>query len=110
MAENFTWYPDASHSVELEPKVSSAKFGDGYEQRVAAGINNALDVWSLTFTGTSAQIAPIDAFLKARGAVAAFNWTNPYSETGLYLCRKWGKSREHATKCTLTCQFERIAA
>jgi phage-related protein len=43
-------------------------FGDGYEQRLAFGINTQPQLWSLEFRGrTSLDAAAIDAFLRARG-------------------------------------------
>ena len=33
----FTWPASYSASVEVAPRVTRAAFGDGYEQRVAAG-------------------------------------------------------------------------
>jgi phage-related protein len=107
MPETFTWLPTASHSKSIEPEVLVAKFGDGYEQRVARGINNIKDRWTLTFTGNRLAIDPVDAFLTARGGVEAFTWKNPDEVTALYLCRKWTKSRERAAKVTISCEFER---
>lgn len=104
----FTWFPDASHEKASEPKVHVAKFGDGYEQRSPVGITPILPVWSLSFTGGRTEIDAIDAFLTARRAVESFLWKNPDEETGLYVCRKWKKRREHGVKVTLTCEFERV--
>jgi len=106
----FTWYPDAGHSREMEPRAMGSRFGDGYEQRTADGINTQLGVWVLTFTGGRAEADAIDSFLKARGGVEHFTWTNPDEETGLYLCRKWTKRRERSVKTTISCQFEQVAA
>lgn len=108
MPQTFTWLPTASHSKFVDPEVATAKFGDGYEQRVAKGINNIKDKWSLTFVGARTVIDPIDAFLTARAGAEAFTWKNPDEITALYLCRRWTKSREKSAKVTITCEFERI--
>ena len=77
--------------LEKEPKVLVSKFGDGYEQRVADGINNNLQKWSLSFTKRSdADIDAIYDFLDARGGVESFFWT-PRSEAAsrTFVCRKY---------------------
>lgn len=104
----FTWFPDASHEKQAEPKVRVAKFGDGYEQRSPAGLTPLLPTWSMTFTGGRAEIDAIDDFLTARNAVESFTWKNPDEEEGLYVCRKWQKRREHGVRVTLSCEFEKV--
>ena len=37
--QTFSWYPDASSQQSCKPAVQVTKFGDGYETRVAVGIN-----------------------------------------------------------------------
>ena len=109
MAYNtFTWLPDANHTKSIEPKVKSARFGDGYEQRFVAGINNKPDTWKLTFTRDVSEGNAIDAFLNDRGGVEAFLWTNPEGATGKYKCAKWEKGRENGSVVTVTCDFERV--
>lgn len=107
MAE-FTWFPDASISKDVEPRVASARFGDGYEQRVPLGINTQIDKWQLTFTGNRERIDPIEAFIAAQGGYLAFDWKNPDEQTGRYVCRSWKKQRQDSQKVILTCEFERV--
>ncbi len=38
----FTWIPAYGHSTDSEPKVKKIKFGEGYGQNLADGINNNL--------------------------------------------------------------------
>ena len=40
---------DRGVSEQPEPRVLSARFGDGYEMRVVDGINNLPRQWGLTF-------------------------------------------------------------
>ncbi|MBJ5136673.1 phage tail protein, partial [Salmonella enterica subsp. enterica serovar Derby] len=40
--ETFNWKIRPDMTVESEPKVTSIKLGDGYEQRRPAGLNNHL--------------------------------------------------------------------
>jgi phage-related protein len=77
-----------------EPKVKAAKFGDGYEQRVADGINNDLQKWQITFSKRSAaDVQEVYDFLKARGGWESFEWT-PRGEASPrnFVCRKWSRT------------------
>ena len=70
--------PDKSLGVQSSPTILSQKFGDGYEQRLAAGINNKVDVYSLSFTNRpKAEADDILAFFETNGGVTSFNFTYP---------------------------------
>lgn len=108
MAE-FIWFPDASMSKRVEPRVATARFGDGYEMRVPMGINTMPQSWEVSFTGVAAEIDAIEGFLAARQGAEAFDWTTPDGTTGRFLCRSWSKTRERGgAKTTLTATFEQV--
>lgn len=90
---DFTWIPSASPApiLEEEPRVLSAKFGDGYEQRAGDGINNRPQVWTVHFNNRSlAQANAIIAFLRARNGASSFTWTPPDGSAEIrVICRKW---------------------
>ncbi|EBO9745597.1 phage tail protein, partial [Salmonella enterica] len=46
--ETFNWKLRPDMTVESEPKVTSIKLGDGYEQRRPAGLNNHLAKYNVT--------------------------------------------------------------
>lgn len=48
MMKTFHWKVDPDMGVDSEPQVSVVRFGDGYEQRRASGINNDLKKYSVT--------------------------------------------------------------
>lgn len=73
--KKFNWTPEESLKVSIKPKVKVITFGDGYEQRIADGINNQLREYSLNFSGEEAEIRKIDQFLAEHGAIKAFLWT-----------------------------------
>ncbi len=88
----FTWIPSIGASLTLKPTVRRVAFGDGYEQRQAFGINTQAEVWALEFRGqTSAQASAIDTFLRAPGAVQAFEWTTPSGASGRFVCDEWSR-------------------
>ena len=41
--------PDKMMTSSSTPSILLAKFGDGYEQRIAAGINNLVQEYSVSF-------------------------------------------------------------
>jgi len=70
--------PDRGVSTDQSPRVLKASYGDGYEQRVAAGINNIPESWSLTWnTRTKADSNKVIKFLEDQGGVASFDWYPP---------------------------------
>jgi len=67
--------PDRGLKAASKPRVLTATYGDGYEQRVAAGINNTSESWNLTWKNrTSAHANKIIKFLEDQGGVTAFDW------------------------------------
>ena len=67
--------PDRGLKTSSQPRVLIATYGDGYEQRVAAGINNVPEVWELTWKNrTSADSNKIIKFLEDHGGVTSFDW------------------------------------
>lgn len=89
----FTWNPDSGADEQHEPSARRVKFGDGYEQRSANGLNpDMASLDGLTFSGRSAaESAAIETFLRAQGSVTSFNWTPPGGTQGIYVCSKWSK-------------------
>ena len=73
-----------------QPRVLSAKFGDGYEQRSADGINADLQSWELNFeTVPTREADAIEAFfIGNQTAVSPFLWTAPRPLSDYY-ARTW---------------------
>jgi phage-related protein len=106
----FTYAPDYSAQQTVKPRVRIAKFGDGYEQRQADGINTQAQVWALTFANRSnTDTAAITGFLAARGAVEAFTWTPPDSTASIkVVCREWQKTMNRFNLNTISATFEQV--
>lgn len=105
----FTYSPDYGAQMTQKPRVLTAQFGDGYQQRVADGINTAPRTWRLAFNSrTNAEIAPILAFLQARGGVESFNWTDPDGVAGVYLCSEWQRTAARYGVNDLSCTFVQV--
>lgn len=106
--QTFSWKPDLAAEAKMKPNVTVTKFGDGYEHRVAVGINFKPKSWNLTFTRNYAEISQIIAFLDARGAVESFNWKDTTDVTGVYVCREWSYSQTKPGVYQLNCTFDQV--
>ena len=73
---NRTVNPDRGMSRTNTPVIFQAKFGDGYQQRIANGINNLDQEFGVTFnTRTKEEIDDIVGFFESTNGVTAFNFT-----------------------------------
>ena len=70
--------PDKSMTKTSTPRMRTAKFGDGYEQRIVDGINNLEESYTLNFaTRPKSDIDDIVAFLNTKAGVTKFTLTLP---------------------------------
>lgn len=75
--------PDRSLKHSSKPRVLTAKFGDGYEQRLADGINNIEQTFTLAFNNrTDDDIDDIVAFFDDKKGVTSFDYTYPDTNAG----------------------------
>ena len=108
--------PDKGFNRQSEPKIFKAEFGDGYEQRLANGINNLAESYSLSFSNrTKEEIDDITAFFANKGAVTAFTFTIPDSNDGgsgetavKVICDSWSQSYRFGDFYSCTAQFRRV--
>ena len=105
----FIWVPSYSSAVTTKPTVETAKYGDGYAQRVAVGINNRARKWEVTFANRPSDTADaIDAFLSAANGVASFDWTPPHGSAGKWICAEWKDQKTGPSTRTISGTFEEI--
>lgn len=105
----FTTLPDNGCTYEVKPNVRVVKYGDGYEQRQANGINTQPKTWNLKFSvRTDAEAYTIVSFLEARNATEAFDWTDPNGTAGKYVCRQWSRGKDRFNLNTVTAVFEQV--
>jgi phage-related protein len=105
----FTWIPSYTADVSEEPRVRAAKFGDGFEQRVADGINTIPKTWRLNFNHRqTAEAVAIRSFLKTQGGVTAFDWADPDGETLRYVCRDWSRTFNPGLLQSFSLTFEQV--
>lgn len=105
---DFNYQPAPGARVTREPRVLSARFGDGYEQRVADGINTQPRTWELTFQRAAADIATILAFFEAKGGVTSFTWTPEGESEVRVLCRRWSRGYVAPGAGAVSATFEEV--
>jgi len=67
--------PDRSLKVNQKPRVLTAKYGDGYEQRTGSGINTDEEEWDLKWTNrTFNEGNKIIKFFEDHAGVTSFDW------------------------------------
>ena len=75
--------PDKNFTKKVEPTVLKIQFGDGYEQRIAEGINSIKETYTVGFTNRpKAEIDDIVAFLDNKKGTTAFSYTIPDTNQG----------------------------
>lgn len=105
----FTYTPDFGAAVSHKPAVRAIKFGDGYEQRLAYGINTNPRSWDLRFASRdNTEADGIMDFFEARGAVEAFDWTPPSGAAGKWVCREWSRSIDRYNLSTIQARFDQV--
>lgn len=79
---NPAYGPTYPYEESIDPRVKTAKFADGYEQRTGDGINTMPGEIPLTWENlTQAEHDYIWTFFKDRGGIEAFQWTPPQEST-----------------------------
>ncbi len=103
---------DKGFTRQNTPKIHSIKFGDGYEQRIADGINNLEQTMNVSFsTRPKAEIDDIVAFFESLGGVSKFRMTIDDSngaETIKVVCKTWNQTWAFDNFYSLTATFQRV--
>jgi len=108
-ATSFTWTPSYGAQESSQPSVRAIKFGDGYEQRLAYGLNTDLKTWNLEFGNVStAEKDQITGFLEARQGTQNFNWTTPNNVVGSFVCQEWTVTSTGPSRWTISTVFREV--
>lgn len=91
--EIFAWSVRTGDTGQIDFKVRSASFGDGYQQRLRDGINSKRAKWPVTIIGALAEVQPILDFLDRHAGGKAFQWTSPLGVVGRYVCAGYSPRR-----------------
>lgn len=90
----FTYTPAYSTSKSVKPRFKQAKFGDGYSQESADGLNPIAEEWNVQFENiTVATFTAIETFFKNTKGYLSFDWTTPDGLVGKFKVREWSFSQ-----------------
>lgn len=84
--ERFTWPTERGETADIQYRTREARFGGGYRQVVGDGPNNKEDRYSITVTGSKAELEQIMAFFDRHAGARAFLWKPPLGRVGLFTC------------------------
>ena len=103
---------DKGFTRQNTPRIHAVSFGDGYEQRIADGINTLDQTMNVSFsTRPKAEIDDIVAFFESLGGVSKFRMTIDDSngdETIKVVCKTWNQTWAFDNFYSLTATFERV--
>lgn len=107
--------PDKTMTRKSKPKVLTANFGDGYQQRIADGINSIDEVYTLRFKNREkAFIDDVVDFLDGKKGVTNFDFVVPDPSAGSnektikVICSDYSTNFEYDNFYTLTTTFKRV--
>ena len=107
--------PDKTLSKSTTPKVRTSIFGDGYVQRISAGLNPLEQKFTVSFSGRArTEIDDISSFLDFVKGVTSFNFTYPdtngsNNETTIkVICKDYSTTYTHDEFYNLTATFDRV--
>ena len=107
---------DRGLSRQSKHNVLTAKFGDGYEQRVLDGINTKQDLFSISFNNREAEDINLIAGFLDNSAGKSFNFviTDTFSQGNIttstlkVVCDSYNVSYVRENFHSLSCQLRRV--
>lgn len=106
MAEVFNWCVRTDVVGTTDFLTKEARFGDGYRQTSADGLNNETQQWPVSIVGRADKVRLARDFLRAHRGAVSFLWTPPLGEQGLYLCKTYNLQAHGGGVYTLSATFE----
>lgn len=107
--------PDKGLNRKISPKVLVSQFGDGYQQRVADGINSLKEDYTLSFSNRpKVEIDAIVSTLNTRKGVTPFDFTlddeqaSGNTRTIKVICAEWSVAYAHNNNYSLNATLKRV--
>lgn len=103
-------HPSFNSTKSVQPRILKARFGDGYNQRVADGLNALPQTWDLRWnTLTAAQVDEIEAFLTVTAGYKAFLWT-PLDRTQplKFIVESWTRTPVDGRSWSFSAKFSEV--
>jgi len=109
MTDTFTWRVHATASGGGTLNVAKVKFGDGYQQSAAQGLNVDSQEWEITISGNRVDLEVARDFIVDHAGVS-FYWTPPMGVQGLYQCDDYKPVNIAGKYFTLSMKFYQVFA
>lgn len=108
--DTWLWAESPSTSFDEEPRVKSARFGDGYSQDMPDGINTSPQSWSVQFNGVSdAAGNEMIAFLRQKAGAERFFYTPLWSTAPIIVkATRWRRSHEGRDLSSINVTFVQV--
>lgn len=106
--------PDKGLTRQAIPRVLRVQFGDGYEQRIAEGLNALQETYNISYANRPKdEIDDIAAFMDDKKGVTKFNYvipdTNNSGETTIkVVCDQYNLTYVNDSSYTFTATFRRV--
>ena len=106
--------PDKGLSRQSTPRVLRIQFGDGYEQRIAEGLNSSQESYQISYSNRpKAEIDDIAAFMDEKKGVTSFNYVIPDTNNGgettiKVVCDQYNLVYVNVSSYTFTATFRRV--
>ena len=106
--------PDKGLSRQSTPRVLKVQFGDGYEQRIAEGLNSCQESYQISYSNRpKAEIDDIAAFMDEKKGVTSFNYVIPDTNNGgettiKVVCDQYNLVYVNDSSYTFTATFRRV--
>ncbi|EHP6688129.1 phage tail protein, partial [Escherichia coli] len=102
------WKVKPDMEVNSQPSVREVRFGDGYSQRMAAGLNADLKTYRVTLSVTREEARHLEAFLAEHGGWKAFLWKPPYAYRQIKVtCAGWS-ARVGMLRVEFSAEFKQV--
>lgn len=107
--ETFNWPVKPGMKTDFSPRVRSVRFGDGYEQRKADGLNSQLKKFNVNLSLPPEKADQVLGFLTRHGGVKSFIFQPIKSQPAVVVvCRKWSSDLGNI-KTSISAEFEEVA-
>ena len=102
--------PSYGSKPQVEFRILSADFGEGYTQRVGDGLNTKIEKWDMTWNNlTTGEKDVIINFLDAREGAEAFNFTMPgKSSSEKWICNRYQATPTNPSFFSISAEFEKV--
>ena len=106
--------PDKGLTRQSTPRVLKVQFGDGYEQRIAEGLNSSQENYQISYSNRpKAEIDDIAAFMDEKKGVTSFNYVIPDTNNGgettiKVVCDQYNLVYVSDSSYTFTATFRRV--